>query len=765
MGQQDGARRAVTGPGAGDIAGTYAGVRVLDVTTTLAGATASMFLGDFGADVLRIQPHAPDPGDPAYLFGNRNKHVAVLDERRRGDRDELQRLLAAADVAVFDAAAATLAGQGLDASTLSAAAPGLVHVTMPGYGETGAWSQLPADPLLLAALAGVSDYHKATEERPVTPVVPVLAYAHGGLAATAAAAALFDRLETGVGRPVVVTGLHAVAAMQSVVMVDAVGVRRLFSGAKGQADSSPNYTTYRCADGEWLYLGALVEPFFLRALDVLDAMEIMVLPEVDGSFANVLAPGTARTVNARLQQAFARRPRAEWIALFDRAEVPVSPVLDRDEWFGSETISANGMRVSVGQAGLGAVTLPGVPVRLSATPGRVRSLPGPEQTPERFWTVAGPRIVEPGTGARTKPLAGLRVVDGATFLAAPFASTLLLEYGASVVKVESPEGDPYRFFPASFAVANRGKRSVVADLKDEAGRATLLELLRTADVYVDNLRPSARSRLGLDESALLTANPRLIHASFSAYGEGPLRDHPGFDPLLQARSGMLRAQGGDDAPSMSTMPVNDIGAGIALAFGILAAAYHRRSTGQTQQVSSALANVSVWLQGVELTRYPGSPPPQAGCRDFPGPTAFHRLYGCVDGWIALAATDEDSAAAVLQAFGVPRTDPAAALATVGHDGPQAMLLADALRDLPRDQVIQQLSERAIPVVPVLARTDVFTDPWLQENGFYRDVQEPELGTCTIVDQFARWPGVAEAPADRVAALGEDNGRDPWRDGR
>jgi len=738
--------------------GPFADVRILDLTTTLAGATAGALLADYGADVVRVEDAAVSgPPGPEYAAGHRGKRIAVLTGSRNAENADLRRLVTAADVVLVDGPPSKVRDRGLDAESVAAWAPGLIHVSMPGYRESGPWSDLPSDELLLTALSGVSDYHKATEDRPVALVVPLLSYVQGGLAAAAAAAALYERLERPVSRAAVVTGLHAVAAMQAAVMVDAPGVLHMYSGGKGQADTGPNFTTYQCSDGRWLYLGALVAPFFLRALDVLDAMDVMVMPEVEGDFARVMLPAAAKLVNQRLQQAFSTRPRSEWLELLEDAEVPVAPVLDREEWFGSETIAANHMRTTVADPALGDVVLPSPPVVLSASPGQVRHLAGAAvcRPAGDYWTTPSPmpwavpphRMWDEDPDALPMPLAGVRVLDGATFMAAPFAATLLAEFGADVTKVEAPEGDPYRFYPAAYAAVNRGKGSTVVDLKDAAGRARLVDLLGSADVYVDNLRPQTRARLGLDDAMLRAANPSAIYASITAYGDGPLRAHPGFDPLLQARSGMLSTQGGDDAPVMSTMSVNDIGSGTLLSFGVLAALYHRRRTGIAQQVATSLANASVWLQNVELTRYAGRPTPQRGGRDFPGPGPFHRLYACRDGWVAIAATTDAQQEHTRAALGLGPSD--------GEDEVSSRLAA-TLDGLPRDEVLDRLAAVGVPAAPVLSRHDVYSDPWLLDSGFYRTVEEPRLGTCMVVREFARWPGVGWAGPDRVSALGQSD---------
>src|SRR5262249_34260729 len=144
-------------------------------------------------------------------------------------------------------------------------------------------------------------------------------------------------------------------------------------------------------------------------------------------------------------------------------------------------------------------------------------------------------------------LAGIRVLDLASFIAGPFCPMLLADLGADVVKVESPDGDPFRMTLFGFVGWNRGKRSLVLDLKRAGGREVFLDLARSADVVVDNFRAGVMERLGIGWETLAALNSRLIHTSITGYGStGPLASLPGFDPIFQARSGLMLAQGGDE---------------------------------------------------------------------------------------------------------------------------------------------------------------------------------------------------------------------------
>ncbi|KAI8999728.1 CoA-transferase family III domain-containing protein, partial [Hyaloraphidium curvatum] len=188
-------------------------------------------------------------------------------------------------------------------------------------------------------------------------------------------------------------------------------------------------------------------------------------------------------------------------------------------------------------------------------------------------------------------LSHLRVVDCATFIAGPSTSTLLADFGASVVRIEPPWGDPWR--GAAFGISgaypydttNRNKRCISLDLKRPEAREVLRRLVKGADVFVTNALPSSRERMGIDYASLSALNPRLIYASVSAYGErGPEADAPGFDPQAYwARSGMLSILRTSPIPGTGDHPT-----AVSLVAGVLLALYNRERTGKGSHVSTAL---------------------------------------------------------------------------------------------------------------------------------------------------------------------------------
>ena len=736
------------------------GTRIIDFTQGIAGPLACMLLADFGAEVIKVEPPGGDrlKDHPGYLCWNRNKQRLVLNLHRYEDLTAARQLLATADVAVFDWAPGEAERNGLDAVTLRAANPALLHVWLPPYSPLGRWSQLPADDGLISALGSVSDLQLSYEDRPVHLVTPQVSYAHGMLAAGAIASGLLERTRSGEGQSLVVSGLHAIASVESGGTIRAADSFRMAS--RSSRGGVPNYRLYQCGDGLWLFLGTLTPQFFLKALDTLGLMDLMALEGVEGELTNLWQPPFNQIAFEALDKRFAEKPREEWLHILREAGVPRAPVGTQDEWFHSETITLNEMRLEFEHPKFGRVELPGLPVKLSATPGSVEHLMQdakpdalPAHTPAVSVTESTPALERPGG-----PLAGVRVLDLGAFIAGTFANTILANFGADVIKVEGHEGDPFRTYGLSFAGHNRGKRGLDIDLKSAAGREAFYDLVRASDVVLDNFRVGVRERLGIDYETLRKINPRIVSCSVTGYGtEGPLSQDPGFDPLVQARSGMMQAQGGSDEPVFYQIAVNDSASAMIAAFGVVVALLAREHTGVGQNVETCLANQSILCQSGELTWYEGRPANPTGGRDCLGVTALQRLYECADGWIAMACTAPEQFGQVAAALGhaewAGRMTAERALIE-RPEGALATLVSATLAEMPRGEALDRLLARGVPAVPALRIDEFFEDPWVNASGYFDAYEHPQFGPVRSPHGFAEWGRTHSAFAYCAPLLGE-----------
>jgi crotonobetainyl-CoA:carnitine CoA-transferase CaiB-like acyl-CoA transferase len=205
----------------------------------------------------------------------------------------------------------------------------------------------------------------------------------------------------------------------------------------------------------------------------------------------------------------------------------------------------------------------------------------------------------------TKPLAHVRLADFTQFLSGPFCTMVLADLGAEVIKVEPPAGDPSRIVPPHFVggdsayylAVNRNKRSIGIDLRAREGVALARDLIRAADIVVENFRPGVMARLGLDRKALMAERPELVWCSLSGYGQdGPYCNEPAYDMIVQARSGGMSLTGMPDGPAVrSGLPVGDLVAGLYSAIAVLAALERRRQHGQGAYIDIGMLDCQVAL--------------------------------------------------------------------------------------------------------------------------------------------------------------------------
>jgi crotonobetainyl-CoA:carnitine CoA-transferase CaiB-like acyl-CoA transferase len=733
----------------------YQGVRIADFSQGVAGPMAAMLLGDFAAEVVKVEPPGGDrlKDHPGYLAWNRNKQVVTLDLETPAGLAAARDLVAGADVALFDHAPGRLEALGLDGASLTAAHPALVHAWMPPYGTDGPWSQLPAHHSLLTGLTSTAFRQGAYADRPVCLTLPIAWYGQAVIGAGAIGAALFEQSRSGRGQALTVSGIHGaaeVSALQRVLEAEPIP-RGTPPGA------NPRYRLYQCADGEWFFLGTLFTNFYRKAFATLGLEDAFEALELDMVAARDLLEGI-----------FLTRTRDEWLAELQANDVPCAPVKLREAWFEGEIVGEAGLRLTLPHPTLGEVAMPAPPARLSATPAQVRALPQAVTEPPR-WPARNPEPAKPS--ASGGPLAGIRVLNLGTVIAGAYAGTILANFGAEVVKIESPEADPFRSDGAQFIGYNHGSRGLGLDLKQPAARELFLDLARQADVVIDNYRLGVRGRLGIDYPALKAINPRIISCSINAYGDtGPRAARPGFDPLLQAEGGMMAGQGGAETPTLYTIAVNDVATAGVVAASVIAALNARARTGEGQEILSSLMAQSLLFQLGELVDYPGRPANPPGVLDCVGLSALHRYYACADGWIGIVCETVDEAAALGRVLGLELG--AEALAAPA-EGDLAEALAAVLGESPRAAMLEALLAAGVAAAPALRGPEALRDPWLWANGFMEEWLHPRLGPVVSARgfaDFARTPGgfryptpdlgehsrhVLEGygvPQDRIAAL-------------
>ena len=337
------------------------------------------------------------------------------------------------------------------------------------------------------------------------------------------------------------------------------------------------------------------------------------------------------------------------------------------------------------------------------------------------------------------PLAGIRVLDLTRYLAGPFCTMLLADYGADVVKVEAREGREFRPPGADrdtyfFLSSNRGKRSVTLDLRCDAGRALFLRMLPRFDVVVENFRPGVMERLGIGSAELVARHPRLVYCAISGYGaDGPYRDRPGFDQIAQGMSGFMSLTGTEQSgPTRAGLAIADLLAGMFAAQGVQLALLARARTGRGQVVDTSLLEAMVgvlsWGAGMffESGRHPG---PSGQHHPLSAP---YGRFQARDGWINIAAAHDamwEKLAAVLgheEWLEDPRfADPRA---RVAHRDELTREMEAALAGADVDDWVGRINAAGVPAGPVLDIEQVFADPQVLARRMRVELPHPELGT-------------------------------------
>ena len=313
-----------------------------------------------------------------------------------------------------------------------------------------------------------------------------------------------------------------------------------------------------------------------------------------------------------------------------------------------------------------------------------------------------------------RPLVGTRVVDVTASIAGPTATQLLAALGAEVVKVEPLAGDHSRAWGppflegegAMFLASNAGKRSLAVDLGDDRGQEIVLRLVDRADVFLQSLRPGAAERHGLGAPELRARNARLVHCSIGAFGaHGPLSSEPGYDPLLQAASGIMSVTGETGRPPVRVgVSLIDLGTGVWAALGVLAALYERQLTGTGRTLEISLYEAALSLLSYQLVGYLGTGvvPGREG-------TAFpqivpYQMFPTRDGELMIVAGNDKLFVALCNALGMPELAGDPRFLTnpdrVAHRGELIALLEERTRERESEELLAALVAAGVPASPV-----------------------------------------------------------------
>ena len=679
-----------------------AGFRVIDFGHYLAGPLAGMLLADQGAEVIKVdRPGQPACATPAGAVFNRGKQTLELNLKSAAGRDAARQLVASADVVIENFRPGVMQRLGLGSAAMVAPNPRLVYLSLPGFGAGEERASLRAFEGVLGAATGLfTDLHSIRRELHAppqyTPIPLASAYGavHGALAVTLA---LYAREESGRGEvievPLAGAALSAMGAFllrvaaaparygkrpnpandklrQQMRHADEAERRRLIDQLRPWLPTM--FDSYQAGDGGWVFVLAgnsrRNSVQLVKALGIYDALiadgMVDVPPYPDLTRPNNIqdVDGLSRewkkTLRDRMAAAFRQQPAADWTPIMREFGVPFSVHRTTQEWLHAPETDAAALTVEVDDPVHGPIRQLGVQTSLGRTDQRWH-VPRPARPGDLAALLQDRADPSAANGAaangaahsaprRAHILAGIKVLDLSTVLAGPCCARVLAEYGADVIKIDAP--DPY-FLPSTSCMLHvevgQGKRSMILDLKQEAGKRLFEQLAGGADVIVHNFRPGVAERLGIDYASVARFNPGIVYLNLTAFNgprRGPWTELPGFDPVLQAATGIQTRYGGPGEPPElhGFASCIDYLTGYSGTYGIALALLRRKREGGGDLVLTSLA------QGGQLVQAPfvwatadARPDDGPQGQEVLGAHSLEHLYQAADGWLMLTGLPAD----------------------------------------------------------------------------------------------------------------------------
>ena len=364
------------------------------------------------------------------------------------------------------------------------------------------------------------------------------------------------------------------------------------------------------------------------------------------------------------------------------------------------------------------------------------------------------------------PLKDLLVLDFTRLLPGPFATQLLGNLGADVIKIEDTgPGDYMRTVPPSiqgvsyaYLMVNRGKRSLSVDLKTKEGREILYKLVPKADIVMEQFRPHVMTELGMDYPTLVKRNPKLIYCSFSGYGQtGPAKDVPGHDITFEAHAGILGVGGDHDGrPAIPGVPMADLASGFNAAMSVLAALRTRDKTGKGELIDVSIFDTAVSLMVLNLARYLATgEEPVAGETLLTGTFPFYNLYEASDGgWLAVAVVEQKFWQAMCEIMELPELKDAQ-FADEREKSRVVTVLRSRFRSKPKAEWEALFAEANLPIVGVRTVAELVKDPQVKARELLPVVDVPGLWKMPVIGHPAKHTVSSTRNEARAPAKGED----------
>jgi crotonobetainyl-CoA:carnitine CoA-transferase CaiB-like acyl-CoA transferase len=788
------------------------GYRVLDFTDER-GLLAGQILADLGADVVHIEPpggsrarrrgpfaHDREDSEGSLLWWSyaRNQRSIVLDLEDAGDRTTLSHLLAGADFLIESESPGVMESRALGYPRLHRDHPGLIYVSISPYGQSGPKASVPAADVTLAAASGLLFMTGDADRPPVrvgaTDQSPLFA---GVEAALGALVASQYRMRTGRGQWVDVSTQQALnAATQSDALSALVGDKHTTRSAGGLVYGGIQLRLlYPAKDGfvsiAFLF-GATLGAGTARLMQVIYEKGFCDAATCNKDwigYAELLTSGVEPLEEfERVKQIVARftlsMTKHELLQLAVERNLLMAPVATIEDLLGSEQLAARGyFREHAHRSRSQPLRYAGPFARFSRTPiAYTRPAPGIDEHGREIRdqiSVARAESLCPGfeqsEGAR--PLEGVKIVDLMWAVAGPTATRVFADYGATIVRVESPTRidasrtlRPFRGGKASaegsalFHTLNVGKLMMTLDLTSDAGREVFWDLVRWADVLTESFSPQVMRKLGFSYDELASVKPGLIVLSTSLMGKsGPLNTFGGYGNMASAWCGFYEVAGWPDRdPAGPWGAYTDFIGARYNAIAVLAALEHRERTGEGQHIDLSQAEASIHFLGPAILDYQVNARVARRAGNLDPLMAPHGVYPVrgEDRWIAIAVADDEHWRALCQVL--DWSPSGEDLGTAAARRVRAELLDDGLARQTAGWSGPDLEARlhaaGVPAALVLNGEDVACDPQLAARGHFIEIPHPEGGTTAIEGPRALLSESPAIPGRVVPTLGRDNQR-------
>ena len=758
--------------------GALTHLRIIEIGD-IPASYAARWLGDLGADIIKVEPPGGDPnralppfaGDVedkerslTFINANLNKRSIVLDvANSEEDRATLLDLLSGADAFIEATPPGTLESWGLSQETLLARNPSLVTTSMTPFGQTGPYSHYAGSYAVIEALAGFMQAHGDDAMPPVvTPAHQTyqVAGAHG---AYLTLAGIRHARLTGAGQRIDLSLQEAITYMgiSAITRYSQRSERVERNGAKPQGGAS---NVFRCKDGRWVYISIYILPHWHKITREWMEDPVLSSPEWDEA---QYRDDNSDVINALLQSFIERFTADEFVEECQKRGLPCAPVNSPGDFMNSPQLKFRQWAQQLQHPVIGSYEAPGFLFKMSATPMRAwRPSPTLGQHQEEVLAEAkqGRQPVAAGAKANGhKPedamLEGIRIADLTRFFAGPIGTMFLGFYGAEVVKVESDLLVANRE-PTSplYPDMNRNKLSITLDARHEDGKVLLNRLLEKSDVIVDNFSPRVIDRLGFGWEKVHQVNPGIVQITAPGMGlDGPLTSWVTWGNQLVAYTGLTYiwgfAESSMDAHGKLVIP-DYLGASL-VALSSLSALEYRDRTGEGQFIEMAQVEAQGAIMGPAIldATVNGRQWEARGYDEYLGaPYAPYGAYPCrgADAWVVIAVETNDQWRGLALAMGSPTWTEDPRFAT--HEGRRAN--KDEIDELLREwtsaytsyQAMRILQKQGVPAGAVLTGEELYSDIHLRQRGHVVDVHEPPWGDLSH-QGLPAIPSRSEAHAD------------------